>query len=156
MAVRIVRARPEEAFVVAALSLQMAIALDGAREEGYLDRAAEHWLRHHEQLPTWYAEHEGQHAGLLQATRPPESTWPGRSPGTGGSLWIHALYVSADHRRQGIALALTRACEAWARGAGVDVIRLPCADGGEDFAAAAGYAPVADLREKRVRPRRRP
>lgn len=151
MAARIVRARPEEAFVVAALSLQMAIALDEAREEGYLDRAAEHWLRHHEQLPTWYAEHEGQHAGLLQATRPPESTWPGRRPGTGGSLWVQALYVDADHRRQGIALALTRACEAWARGAGVDVIRLPCEEGGDAFAVAAGYASAVGLREKRLR-----
>lgn len=151
---RIVRAAPEDAFVVAALSLQLAIAVDGAREEGYLDRAAEHWLRHHEQLPTWFAEHEGQHAGYLQGTLPPETTWPGERPGTRGRLWVQALHVHAAHRRQGIALALTTACEDWAKGAGVGVVRLRCEPGAEEFYEAAGYVPAAQVREKRLRPLR--
>ncbi|KRE36049.1 hypothetical protein ASG73_15440 [Janibacter sp. Soil728] len=37
---RIVKAGPDDAYVLAALSLQLAIAIDGAREVGYLDRAA--------------------------------------------------------------------------------------------------------------------
>lgn len=151
---RIVRASPGDAFIVAALSLQFAITVDDAREEGYLDRAAEHWLRHHEYLPTWYAEHEGNHAGYLQATFPPESTWPGERPGTRGRLWVHALHVQADHRRQGLALALTAACESWAKGAGVGVIRLRCNPGAEDFYDAAGYAAATQVREKRLRPLR--
>lgn len=151
---RIVKARPEDAFIVAALSLQFAIAVDGAREEGYLDRAAQHWLRHHDSLPTWYAEHDGQHAGYLQATLPPETTWPGERPGTRGRLWVQALYVHADHRRQGTALALTGACEAWAKDAGVGVIRLRCNPGAEDFYDSAGYTPAVDVREKRLRPLR--
>lgn len=150
---RIVQARPEDAFVVAALSLQFAIAVDGAREKGYVDRAADHWLRHHEYLPTWFAEHEGQHAGYLQATLPPESTWPGERPGSRGRLWVQALYVHVDHRRQGIALALTAACEAWAREAGVGVIRLRCNPGAEAFYDAAGYSPATEIREKRLRGR---
>lgn len=148
---RIVRAGPEDAFVVAALSLQFAIAVDGSREEGYLDRAAAHWLRHHEQLPAWIAEHEGQHAGYLQATCPPETTWPGERPGSRRALWVQAVYVHTDHRRSGIATALTSACEDWARGAGVAVVRLRCEPGAEQFYAATGYAASTDLREKRLR-----
>lgn len=151
---RIVKAGPPDAFIVAALSLQFAIAVDGAREDGYLDRAADHWLRHHEYLPTWYAEHDGQHAGYLQATLPPETTWPGRAPGSRGRLWVQALHVHADHRRQGLALALTAACESWARESGVGVIRLRCDPGAEDFYDAAGYAPAVEVREKRLRPLR--
>lgn len=151
---RIVRAAPEDAFIVAALSLQLAIDVDDVREEGYLDRAAEHWLRHREHLPTWIAEHDGQHAGYLQGVLPPETTWPGEQPGTRGRLWVQALYVRADHRQQGVALALTSACEAWARTAGVGVIRLRCNPGAEGFYDAAGYAPATEIREKRLRPLR--
>ena len=151
---RIIRARPEDAFIVAALSLQAAIAIDGAREEGYLARAAEHWLRHHEQLPAWFAEHEGQHAGYLQAVLPPETTWPGERPGTRGRLWVQALHVHEAHRRQGVALALTAACESWATYAGVGMIRLRCEPGAEGFYDAAGYAPAVEVREKRLRPLR--
>ncbi len=151
---RIVRARPQDAFVVAALSLQIAIAVGGSREEGYLDRAAEHWLRHHEQLPTWFAEHEGAHAGFLQAVLPTESTWPGQRPGTRGQLWVDSLYVREEHRREGIGLALVRACEEWAKGAGIATIRLSDAGEAQDFCDAAGYVPAAQVREKRLRPLR--
>lgn len=152
MSLRIVRAGPEDAFIVAALSLQFAIAVDGSREDGYLDRAAEHWLRHRQQLPTWIAELAGSHAGYLQATLPPESTWPGQPIGTRGRLWIHALYVAADQRRRGVGAALLGACESWAKGAGVGVIRLRCDLGAEEFYDAVGYAPAADVRQKRLRP----
>ena len=148
---RIVRARPEDALVVAALSLQFAIAVDGSREEGYLHRAATHWLAHHEQLPTWIAEHDGEHAGYLQATYPPETTWPGQRPGARGRLWVHAVYVPAEHRRRGLATALITACEDWARGAGVQTIRLRCTSGAEAFCAANGYATAPAVREKRLR-----
>lgn len=147
---RIVKAGPQDAFVVAALTLQAAIAIDGAREEGFLDRAAEHWLRHHEQLPAWFAEHEGAHAGLLQATLPPETAWPGQAPGTRGRLWVTLLHVRADHRRRGVGAALLAACEGWATGAGVGVIRLRSNAGAEDFYDALGYDVGADLRQKRL------
>lgn len=150
--VRIVRARSEDAFVVAALSLQFALAMDAPREEGYLDRAAEHWVRHHEQLPTWFAEHEGQHAGYLQAAHPPETTWPGVATGTRGRLWIHAMFVAPDHRRAGIGSALLTACESWAKGAGIGVIRLRCEPGVEQFYDTAGYAPDRAVRTKRFHP----
>lgn len=154
MSLRIIRARPEDAFIVAALSLQFAIAVEDAREDGYLDRAAEHWLRHHEQLPTWIAQREGTHAGYLQATHPPETTWPGQPIGTRGRLWIHAMYVADEHRRSGVGTALLSSCESWAKGAGVGVIRLRCESGAEEFYDAAGYAPAREVREKRLRPLR--
>lgn len=151
---RIVKAGPQEAFVVAALTLQAAIAIDGAREEGFLDRAAGHWLRHHEQLPTWFAEHDGAHAGLLQAAHPPETTWPGQASGTRGRLWIHTMYVHADHRRRGVGAALLAACEGWAQGAGVGMIRLHCNPGAEDFYDATGYGPAEGIRQKQLDPLR--
>lgn len=154
MSLRIVRAEPEDAFIVAALSLQIAIAIDGSREEGYLDRAVEHWLRHREHLPTWIAEREGSHAGYLQATYPPETTWPGQPVGTRGRLWVHAMYVAPDHRRVGVGTALLASCESWAKGAGVGVIRLRCEAGAEQFCDAAGYPPAREVREKRLRPLR--
>lgn len=149
---RIVRAGPEDAFIVAALSLQFAIAVDGSREDGYLDRAAEHWLRHREQLPTWIAELEGNHAGYLQATYPPESTWPGQPIGTRGRLWVHAVYVAPDQRRRGVGAALLAACESWAKGAGVAVIRLRDGAGAGGFFDATGYPLDPGVRTKRVRP----
>lgn len=146
------RARPEDAFIVAALSLQFAIAVDGSREEGYLDRAAEHWLRHREHLPTWIAESRGAHAGYLQATFPPVTTWPGVPHDSRGRLWIHALFVAPDHRRAGVGAALLADCEGWADGAGVGVIRLRCEPGVEQFYDAAGYAPDPEVRTKRLHP----
>lgn len=151
---RIVRARPDDALVVAALSLQASIAMDGVREDGYLARAAEHWLAHHPYLPAWFAEHDGEHAGLLQAAYPPETTKPGQPPGSRGRLWVHLLFVHADHRRQGVGAALLAACEDWAKGVGVSVIRLRAGAGAEDFYDATGYTVATEVREKRLRPLR--
>nr|WP_246297351.1 GNAT family N-acetyltransferase [Janibacter cremeus] len=151
---RIVRARPEDAFIVAALSLQFAIAVDGSREDGYLDRAAEHWVRHRGQLPTWFAERDGAHAGYLQASLSPTTTWPGVADGSRGQLWIHSMFVASDHRRAGVGSALLSACEIWANEAGIGVIRLRCEAGAEQFYDAAGYASAREVREKRLRPLR--
>lgn len=145
---RIVRARPEDAFVLGALSLQLARAAGAEREEGYLDRAADHWLAHHDRLPSWIAEHEGAHAGYLQAVTLPETTRPRQPVGTRGRLWVDALFVAPDHRRRGVATALLTACESWAKGAGVRVIGLRCTPGAEEFCEAVGFAPAAGVREK--------
>ncbi len=147
---RIVRARPEDAFVLAALSLQLARAVGAGGEEGYLDRAADHWLRHRDRLPSWIAEHEGAHAGYLQAVALPETTRPGQPVGTRGRLWVDALFVAPDHRRRHIGTALLGACESWAKGAGVRVVGLRCEAGAEEFCEAVGFAPAAGVHEKRL------
>ncbi|WP_235499489.1 hypothetical protein [Janibacter sp. Soil728] len=43
------------------------------------------------------------------------------------------------------------ACRAWARDAGIGVIRLRCEPGAEEFYDAAGFVPATDVREKRLR-----
>src|SRR5699024_8613162 len=121
-------------------------------EDGYLDRAADHWLRHHEQLPVWIAERGDAHAGYLQAVRMPETTWPGVPLGTRGRLWVQGMYVAPGHRRAGVGTALLAACESWAKGAGVAVVRLRGEPGVEDFYDANGYLPSAEVREKRLSP----
>lgn len=151
---RIVQAGPQDAVVLAALSLQLSLAVGGVGEPGYLDRAAEHWLRHQRQLPAWIAERDGAHAGYLQSVLLTETTWPGQAAGTRGRLWVQATYVAPDHRRHGVGSALLVACERWAQAEGVEVIRLRCEPGAQDFYAAAGYAPASDVREKRLRPPR--
>ncbi|CAM4195048.1 GNAT family N-acetyltransferase [Janibacter anophelis] len=151
---RIVRAGADDAFVLAALSLQFALSLGGPGEPGYLDRAADHWLRHRHQLPAWFAERDGAHAGYLQAVLLPETAWPGQPPGSRGRLWAQAMYVAPDHRRHGVGRSLLAACEHWAAGEGVGVIRLRCEPGAEQFYDAAGYAPATEVREKRLRPLR--
>ncbi|WP_338750072.1 GNAT family N-acetyltransferase [Janibacter alittae] len=152
MSLRIVRAGPGDAFIVAALSLQFAIATDGSREDGYLDRAAEHWVRHRAQLPTWFAERDGAHAGLLQASSPPPTTWPGVPDAARSELWIRSVFVSPGHRGAGVGAALLSACEVWAQGAGIGVIRLRSEAGAEQFYDRAGYAPAREVLEKRLHP----
>lgn len=147
---RIVRAGPEDAFVVAALSLQFALAMGAEREDGYLDRAADHWLRHHAQLPVWIAQRDGSHAGYLQAVRMTETTWPGQPVGTRGRLWIQGMFVAPDHRRRGVGTSLLAACESWAKGAGIAVLRLRCEPGAERFYEAVGFEPAAEVRQKRL------
>ena len=60
-------AGPDDALVVAALTLQCALHRGGAAEPGFLDRYARAWSatqRHH---PVWLAEAGDEHAGYLQA-----------------------------------------------------------------------------------------
>lgn len=120
---RVVRATADDALVVAALTLQHARAEGADPELGYLDRAAAHWLKHEGLMPTWIAEHEGSHAGLLQGSLVPLPAWPGRPAAPRCELWVHCLYVHAEHADQGIQGALLEAARAWAEPRGYAVRR---------------------------------
>lgn len=145
---RIVRAEADDAFIVAALLLQQAREAAGAPVPGYLDRAATAWLQAGAP-PTWYAEHDGAHAGLVLGSPLPQAPRPGMTPGI-GPFWISELFVVPDHRRQGVGTALVRHVEGWVRGQGGTALRLHALAGSEPFLAALGYARSDSLRERRL------
>jgi GNAT superfamily N-acetyltransferase len=116
------RARVDDALVVAALHLQYARELGLPPERGFLDRFADTWLAAHEDRPAWFAERHGEHAGVLETVRVRRLPWPGLAPAT--TLHVDALYVTPDHRGQGVGRALVDAMVGWAREAGVRCVRL--------------------------------
>lgn len=108
------RAGRVDALLVAALTLQAARAEGLPPEEGFLDRYADAWLVTREIHPTWWAETDGEHAGLLVATWERPLPWPGRAPG-GGVLRTERLFVRVDLPRVPIETALRAAAREWAR-----------------------------------------
>ena len=116
------RAGVEDAFIVAALRLQFARDLGMPSEPGFLDRAADAWLADEPRRPTWIAEREGQHAGVLETAQVPRPPWPGRPDAS----WLHldALFVASSHRGHGVARALLEAMSGWARATDVRFVRV--------------------------------
>ena len=86
------RAVAGDALVVAALRLQAARATGAAPEPGFLDRFAAAWDP--ELHPTWVAERDGSHAGVLVAQVSTDLPWPGRAT----ARWLHVttLYAPAE------------------------------------------------------------
>ena len=114
--VRIVRAGADDALVVAALLLQMRRAKGEEPGLDFLQLTARTWHAHRRDLPSWIAQHEGAHAGLIQVARVPVPT--GRST----RAWLHPPFVRPDHRGGGVGPALIHAAIEWAKGAGQRLI----------------------------------
>lgn len=145
---RVVRAEPDDAFVVAALTLQLSRDVGAPTEPGFLDRAAAAWLA--APNPTWIAEREGAHAGFAQGGFLPDLVWPGIPAGSRRRFWLTAVFVAPDHRRRGVATALVQQAEAWARHEGAVVVRLRADPPAQDFWVSLGYARNDELRERRL------
>lgn len=111
---RVREAGPQDALVVAALTLQCAIDRGGAGEPGFLDRYARAWVERVAWHPVWVAEAGDQHAGFLQAAVVGDLPWPGRSA-PGGELVVETLFLRPEHRGQGIGELLLRAAIEQAR-----------------------------------------
>lgn len=132
------RAVAEDALVVAALRLRAARAAGASTEPGFLDRFAAAWDPGTH--PTWVAERDGGHAGVLIGQLVADLPWPGR--GTQQRLHVVTLHAPATgvHRGTGperdardlrplrpavpladpaVAEALTAAMTTWATGAGL-------------------------------------
>ncbi|HHV21826.1 MAG TPA: GNAT family N-acetyltransferase [Propionibacterium sp.] len=115
------QATREDALLVAALTLQAARAQGLPGEPGFLDRYAEAWLAARDFHPAWWAELDGEHAGLLVTIWFRPLPWPGRARG-GGVLRTDRLFVRADQPRVPIETALRAAAREWATARGVDEV----------------------------------
>jgi GNAT superfamily N-acetyltransferase len=111
---RIRTAGPEDALIVAALTLQCARDRGGSAEPGFLDRFAGAWAAQRHSHPVWIAEAGDQHAGFLQAVVVDALPWPGRSR-CGGELVVQTLFLRPEHRGQGVGEQLLRAAVEQAR-----------------------------------------
>jgi GNAT superfamily N-acetyltransferase len=120
--VTIRRAGVDDAFVVAALHLQLARERAMPPEPGFLDRFVDAWLSERAGRPTWFAEYRDEHAGVLEARRVRSLPWPGRPD----SSWLHlgVLFVTPAQRGRGVGRALMEGMLDWARGTDVGIIRL--------------------------------
>ena len=111
-------AGPDDALVVAALTLQCARHRGGQGEPGFLDRYARAWLARETSHPVWIAEAGDEHAGYLQAEVVEPLPWPGRPTGAGAGLVVDTFFVRPEHRGIGVGEALLQAAVQWARDAG--------------------------------------
>lgn len=111
---RIRTAGPDDALVVAALTLQCALDRGGNGEPGFLDRFADAWTAQRHTHPVWIAEVGDQHAGFLQAVVLSPLPWPGRSA-PGGELVVQTLFLRPEHRGHGVGELLLRAAIEQAR-----------------------------------------
>lgn len=120
--VRIRQAGSGDALLVAALMIQAARAAGFVTEPGFMDRFAETWLTYRDAHPAWWAEADGQHAGLLIMTRIRPLPWPGRTGG--GSIHLERLFVRPDQPTELIENALRAAAREWAAARGISVVDL--------------------------------
>lgn len=113
------RAKPHDAFAVAALHLQLGRELGEVPAPGFLDRWADAWLRDVDRHPAFLAEIVKRPVGLVQLVvvdgLPTLATPAGGRHGT-----VTTFYVSPTFRRQGIASRLLREVLRWAGSEGLD------------------------------------
>ncbi|MDN5766600.1 MAG: GNAT family N-acetyltransferase [Humibacillus sp.] len=124
--VTIRRAGADDAFVVAALHLQSARDLGMPSEPGFLDRFVDVWLRERPDRPTWIAQHDGEHAGILETRRLRTLPWPARPEAS--ALHVENLFVAPTHRGTGVAQALAEAMIEWAHSTDVTSVRAMAAN----------------------------
>jgi GNAT superfamily N-acetyltransferase len=111
--VRARRALPDDALVVAGLTLQCALHRGGSPEPGFLDRYARAWAAQHRTRPVWVAEAGEEHAGYLQAAVLRDTPWPSRPDA--GVLLVEHFFVRPAHRGIGVGEVLLAEAVAWAR-----------------------------------------
>lgn len=124
--VTICRAGVDDAFVVAALHLQSARDLGMPPEPGFLDRFVDAWLRERPDRPTWLAQRENEHAGILETRRLRTLPWPTRAEAS--ALHVENLFVAPAQRGVGVEQALAEAMIEWAHHTDVTSVRATAAD----------------------------
>jgi GNAT superfamily N-acetyltransferase len=141
-------AGPDDALVVAALTLQCARHRGGETEVGFLDRFARAWSASHTVRPVWIAEAGDEHAGYLQGLVVEPLPWPGRHPGAGAELVIDTFFVRPEHRGIGAGEVLLKAAVAWARDSHLGAVTLSAGVHTTAMVERVGF--VADARAYRM------
>lgn len=110
------QATAADAPLVAALTIQAARAEGLVPEIGFLDRYAEAWLAQREAYPTWWAEADREHVGLLVAHRVRPLPWPGETGA--GTVREVRTFVRPAYAESAVANALRAAAREWAAARG--------------------------------------
>lgn len=133
-------AGPDDALVVAGLTLQCALHRGGAPETGFLDRFARAWSAQLRTRPAWVAEVGDQHAGYLQASLVPALPWPGRSDDA-GILHVDTFFVRPTHRGLSVGEHLLRAAVDWSRSEGLREVRMTAGTFTRPMVERVGFVP---------------
>jgi len=136
-------AGPDDALVVAALTLQCARHRGGEGEAGFLDRFARAWSMHEQDRPVWIAEAGDEHAGYLQGLVVEPLPWPGRAPGSGVQLVVDTFFVRPEHRGIGAGEVLLKAAVGWARDSGLSVVTMAAGPHTTAMVERVGFVPDA-------------
>jgi GNAT superfamily N-acetyltransferase len=146
---RVRRAVPDDALVVAALTLQCARHRGTPAEPGFLDRFASAWLATGPDHPVWVAECGGEHAGYLLTSRHRPLPWPG-DRGGGGSLMVEQFFVRPQFRNLKIGELLLTAARDWARAEGLSALQMRPGRHTRSLCERVGLADTGDLMELRL------
>ncbi|AKT51791.1 GNAT family N-acetyltransferase [Arsenicicoccus sp. oral taxon 190] len=130
------RARPHDAFAVAAMAVQIGRERGASPDPEFIDRFADSWLRAEGRHPFWLAEVEKRPLGIAGITLVEQL------PSLGGARrarWaqVHTVFVTPTFRRCGIGGQLAREVFAWASAEGLTHLRGDLTELGP---AAAGIA----------------
>ena len=140
------RAQPDDALVLAALTLQCARHRGAPVEPGFLDRFASAWLATVADHPAWIAECSGEHAGYLMSTRHRPLPWPG-DRGSGGTLMVEQFFVRPEFRSLKIGELLLTAARDGARAEGLAALQMRPGRHTRSLCERVGLADTGDLME---------
>lgn len=141
--VRIERAAPEDAFVLAAMTLRWDLEGGSPRRDGFIDEFAEAWLAQGETRPAWLARRaDGDPVGFvigILATSLPSLRRP-----TGGWLHLSSFYVVPALRGHGLGERMMQEVLDWARRKQLYRLQLNATDQARGFYRRAGFGGPQD------------
>ena len=116
------RARPHDAFAVAAMMLQRGRERGASPDPEFIDRFADAWLRSSGSHAYWLAEIEKRPLGIAGVTLVEQLPVLG---GPRRSRWgqVHTMFVTPTFRRCGIGGQLAREVFAWSSAEGLTHLR---------------------------------
>ncbi len=141
--IRIERAVPEDAFVLAAMTLRWDLEGGSPRRDGFIDEFAESWLAQGSARPAWLMRRDDGDPvafaiGIL-ATSLPSLRRP-----TGGWLHLSSVYVAPDLRGHGVGESLLRHIIDWAAQSGLYRVQLNATDRARSLYRRVGFGGPQD------------
>jgi GNAT superfamily N-acetyltransferase len=141
--IRIQRATPEDAFVLAAMTLRWDLEGGAPRRDGFIDEFAEAWLSQGSARPAWLARRaDGDPVGFaigILATSLPSLRRP-----TGGWVHLSSMYVAPDLRGRGLGERLLRHIIDWAAESGLYRLQLNATDQARSLYRRVGFTGPQD------------